>query len=84
MKNFRELIRFITLSGYSDALRFKVENLSSFAVIVMCVAVIIYFILHAILYHPIYVNDYLPLLNHVVEKLSGAYLKELDGVKKGQ
>ena len=140
MKNFRELIRFITLSGYSDAdyieamvlrhhekwasryskwsyestkqklmsayrtwivllhffsllsltiivsflLRFKVENLSSFAVIVMCFAVIIYFILRAILYNPIYVNDYLPLLNHVVEKLSGDYLKELDGVKKGQ
>ena len=84
MKNFRELIRFITLSGYSDALRFKVENLSSFAVVVMCVAIIIYFVLRAILYNPIYVNDYLPLLNHVVEKLSGAYLKELDGVKKGQ
>lgn len=62
----------------------RTEDLPSITVVVFCVVFVAVIVLRLTLYKPVYLNDYLPLLNHTTEKLSGAYLKELDTVKKGQ
>lgn len=140
MKNFRELIRFITLSGYSDAdyiesmvLRhhgkwasryakwsyestkqkllsaywtrvvpvhlftlfcivltafflflFQQQKITELLVSISIAAVIVYFSLRLWVYKPLYMDEFVPLLNNAIENLSGAYLKELDDVKKAQ
>ena len=140
MINFRELIRFIALSGYSDSdyikgmvLRhhekwvsrydkwsyestqqkllssywtrvvplhlftifcivltfgffflFRQQNVTEILVISSIAAVIVYFSLRLWVYNPIYMDEFVPLLNNAIETLSGAYLKELDDVKKAQ
>jgi hypothetical protein len=140
MKNFREFVRFITLSGYSDAdyieamvLRhhkkwssryakwsyestkqkllsafwtrvvplhlftifyiiltlcffflFRQQNVTELLAIISIAAVIVYFSLRLWVYNPIYMDEFVPLLNNAIETISGAYLKELDDVKKAQ
>lgn len=52
--------------------------------IITVAAVIVYFCLWLWVYKPIYMDEFVPLLNNAIETLSGAYLKELDDVKKAQ
>ncbi len=129
MKNFRELIRFITLSGYSDAdyikamaLRhhekwasryakwsyestkqkllsaywtrvvplhlftifcivltcvffflFRQQNVTEILVIFSIAAVIVYFSLRLWVYNPLYMDEFVPLLNNAIETLSGKH-----------
>lgn len=140
MKNFREFVRFITLSGYSDAdyieamvlrhhkkwasryakwsyestnqkllsaywtrvvplhlftifcivltasflVLFRQQNVTELLAIISIAAVIVYFSLRIWVYSPLYMDEFVPLLNNAIENLSGVYLKELDDVKKAQ
>ena len=140
MKNFSDLIRFITLSEYSDEecielmvirhhekwasryakwsyestkqkllsaywtrvvplhlftlfcivltcgffFLFRQQNVTEILVIFSIAAVIVYFSLRIWVYNPIYMDEFVPLLNNTIENLSGVYLKELDNVKKAQ
>lgn len=63
---------------------FRLQNLTELVTIIFTTASITYIVLRVWIYNPNYLNEYIPLLNHVTEKLSGSYLKELDAVKKGQ
>jgi hypothetical protein len=63
---------------------FRQQRLTELLTIISIAGVIVYFSLRLWVYNPIYMNEFVPLLNHAIETLSGAYLKELDDVKKAQ
>ena len=63
---------------------FRQQNVNEILVIISIAAVIVYFSLRLWVYNPIYMDEFVPLLNNAVEIVSGAYLKELDDVKKAQ
>ncbi|MES2330728.1 MAG: hypothetical protein V4539_14080 [Bacteroidota bacterium] len=63
---------------------FRHENINVLLGIIFIAAVVTYFSLRLWLYNPTYMNEYVPLLNNAIETLSGAYLKELDDIKKAQ
>lgn len=63
---------------------FKQEKITQLLTVIFIATVITYFSLWLWVYNPIYKNDFVPFLNNVIETLSGAYLKELDDVKKAQ
>lgn len=65
-------------------LLFPKQNLTELLVIISIAAVIVYFSLQLWVYNPIYMDEFVPLLNNAVEVVSGAYLEELDNVKKAQ
>jgi hypothetical protein len=60
------------------------ENLTLFVAVIFAYGLAIFIILRFLIYRPLFMNDFLPLLNHVSEKLSGSFLKELESVKKEQ
>ena len=140
MKNFSDLIRFITLSEYSDEecielmvirhhgkwasrhskwsyestkqkllsaywtrivplhlfttfcivltfgffFLFRQQNVTELLALISIAAAIVYFSLRLWVYNPIYMDEFVPLLNNAIEIVSGTYLKELDDVKKAQ
>ncbi len=63
---------------------FRQQNITEILAISSIFALIVYFSLWLWVYNPIYMNEFVPLLNNVIETLSGAYLEELDNVKKAQ
>jgi hypothetical protein len=65
-------------------LLFKQEKTTELLSVIFIALVITYFSLRLWVYNPIYINDFVPLLNNAIETLSGTYLKELDDVKKAQ
>ncbi|MBT9485644.1 hypothetical protein [Sediminibacterium sp.] len=63
---------------------FRQEKITELLAIISIATVIVYFSLWLWVYKPIYMNEFVPLLSNAIETLSGAYLKELDDVKKAQ
>lgn len=63
---------------------FRQEKITELLAVIFIAAVIVYFSLWLWLYNPIYKNEFVPLLNNSIEIISGAFLKELDDVKKAQ
>ena len=63
---------------------FRHENATVRIAIISSVTVITFITLRLFVYSPIYMNEYVPLLNNAIETLSGDYLKEIDDVKKAQ
>jgi hypothetical protein len=63
---------------------FKQEKITELLTVIFIVTVITYLSLWLWVYNPIYKNEFVPFLNNAIETLSGAYLKELDDVKKAQ
>lgn len=60
------------------------QKVTELLAVISIVVVVVYFSLKLWVYNPIYLNEFVPFLNNAIEKLSGAYLKELDDVKKAQ
>lgn len=65
-------------------LLFKQEKLIELLTVIFIATVVVYFSLWLWVYNPIYKDEFVPFLNNAIETLSGAYLKELDDVKKAQ
>ncbi|NCI49789.1 hypothetical protein GWC95_07640 [Sediminibacterium roseum] len=63
---------------------FRQQKITESLTVISIAAVIVYFSLWLWVYKPVYMNEFVPLLNNAIETLSGAYLKELDDVKKAQ
>lgn len=62
----------------------KLENLSAFVAIITCSGLLVFIVLYLILYRPVFMDDYSPMLHHVSEHISGALKKDLESVKKEQ
>ncbi|MCA6439774.1 MAG: hypothetical protein IM598_07490 [Chitinophagaceae bacterium] len=63
---------------------FRQQNISELITVISIAVVLVYFSLRLWVYNPIYMNEFVPLLNNAIETLSGDYLKEIDDVKKAQ